>query len=104
MFIVTASRRYRTPANAHSAFACSLALYGHLNAESVECAPVRCLALAPNHPGPGFLRKSWSIAWSIAEVAELVDALASGASELLARGGSSPLLGTRFSLKIWLHS
>ncbi len=30
-----------------------------------------------------------------AEVAELVDALASGASELFARGGSSPLLGTR---------
>jgi hypothetical protein len=29
-----------------------------------------------------------------AEVAELVDALASGASELFARGGSSPLLGT----------
>ena len=33
---------------------------------------------------------------SDAEVAELVDALASGASELLARGGSSPLLGTSF--------
>ncbi len=29
-----------------------------------------------------------------AEVAEFVDALASGASELFARGGSSPLLGT----------
>ena len=34
----------------------------------------------------------------IAEVAELVDALASGASEHLARGGSSPLLGTKTSL------
>ena len=31
-----------------------------------------------------------------AQVAELVDALASGASEQFARGGSSPLLGTRF--------
>src|SRR5210317_2212959 len=31
-----------------------------------------------------------------AQVAELVDALASGASEQLARGGSSPLLGTSF--------
>ena len=33
---------------------------------------------------------------SFAQVAELVDALASGASEQLARGGSSPLLGTKF--------
>jgi hypothetical protein len=38
---------------------------------------------------------------SDAEVAELVDALASGASELLARGGSSPLLGTIFYKTIW---
>ena len=39
-----------------------------------------------------------------AQVAELVDALASGASEQLARGGSSPLLGT-IALQInWLGS
>ena len=31
-----------------------------------------------------------------AQVAELVDALASGASDLYGRGGSSPLLGTTF--------
>jgi hypothetical protein len=41
---------------------------------------------------------------SLAQMAELVDALGSGPSEDLLRGGSSPLLGTRFLVLIDINS
>ena len=57
----------------------------------------RTLGQKPLYKGPcGLVRKR-----SVAQMAELVDALVSGTSDA-SRGGSSPLLGTKFLVIVWL--